>query len=84
MPYGRRGPDVCICWCVERGQQAGRLAYRCEVCHSQFDLLFCKSLETLAIWLYLIGLNLFAAKPTFRLVWKIKLYRLGDYDDLAL
>ena len=47
-------------------------------------LFFYKSLETLAIWLFLICLILFAAKSTFRLVWEIKLYRLGDYDDLAL
>ena len=34
-------------------------------------------------WLFLVGSLLFAAKPTLRLIREIKLYRMGDVDDLA-
>jgi hypothetical protein len=33
--------------------------------------------------LFLVGSLLFAAKPTLRLIREIKLYRMGDVDDLA-
>jgi hypothetical protein len=44
---------------------------------------FYDSLMTPGTWLFLIGSILFAAKPTLRLVREIKLYRMGDQDDLA-
>ena len=34
-------------------------------------------------WLFLIGSIFFALKPTLRLVREIRLYRMGDMDDLA-
>lgn len=34
-------------------------------------------------WLFLFGSVFFAAKPTLRLLREVKLYRLGDIDDLA-
>lgn len=44
---------------------------------------FSEKLQTAGTWLFLIGSLLFAAKPTIRLVREIKLYRMGDKDDLA-
>ncbi len=46
-------------------------------------LFFWKSTETPAIWLFLIGSILFAAKPTLRLAREIKLVRMGKLDSLA-
>lgn len=46
-------------------------------------LFFWKALETAAIWLFVIGSILFAAKPTLRLVRELKLAAMGDTEDLA-
>lgn len=46
-------------------------------------LFFYASLQLAGTWLFLIGSILFAAKPTIRLTREIKLYRMGDYGDLA-
>ncbi len=46
-------------------------------------LFFWKALETPAIWLFLVGSLLFAAKPTLRLTREIKLLRMGQLDSLA-
>lgn len=39
--------------------------------------------ETPAIWLFIVGSLLFAAKPTLRLVRELKLAAIGDTEDLA-
>lgn len=46
-------------------------------------LFFWNRFETPAIWLFLIGSVLFAAKPSIRLAREIKLMRMGDLDSLA-
>jgi hypothetical protein len=46
-------------------------------------MFFSEDWQTPGTWLFLIGSILFAMKPTIRLVREIKLYRMGDYDDLA-
>lgn len=46
-------------------------------------LFFYPSTQVAATWLFVVGSLLFAAKPTIRLVREIKLYRMGDVDDLA-
>ena len=46
-------------------------------------LFFWKSLETPAIWFFVVGSILFAAKPTLRLVREIKLASMDDEKDLA-
>ncbi|SHI83457.1 YrhK family protein [Wenxinia saemankumensis] len=46
-------------------------------------LFFWEATTIEATWLFLIGSILFAAKPTIRTVREIKLWRMGDMDDLA-
>lgn len=46
-------------------------------------MFFFEAWQTPGTWLFLIGSILFAMKPTIRLVRELKLYRMGDYDDLA-
>ncbi|MCL3882142.1 YrhK family protein [Marivita sp. GX14005] len=46
-------------------------------------LFFWKEYETPALWLFVIGSLLFAAKPTIRFAREIKLASEGDVDDLA-
>lgn len=46
-------------------------------------LFFWQSLETAAIWFFVVGSVLFAVKPTLRLVRELKLAAMGDADDLA-
>ena len=46
-------------------------------------LFFRESLMTPATWLFVVGSLLFAAKPTLRLLREVRLYRMGDYADLA-
>lgn len=46
-------------------------------------LFFFEPAQTAATWLFVLGSVLFAAKPTIRLVREIKLFRMGDMDDLA-
>jgi uncharacterized membrane protein YgdD (TMEM256/DUF423 family) len=46
-------------------------------------LFFRESLMTPATWLFVVGSVLFAAKPTLRLLREVRLYRMGDYADLA-
>ncbi|NIZ11564.1 YrhK family protein [Pseudooceanicola sp. HF7] len=44
---------------------------------------FYDSLMTAGTWLFLVGSVFFAAKPSIRLVREVKLYRMGDDEDLA-
>ncbi|MAW89149.1 MAG: hypothetical protein CMJ42_21735 [Phyllobacteriaceae bacterium] len=46
-------------------------------------LFFDKSLETPAIWCFLIGSVFFALKPTLRLAREVHYLALGDVDDVA-
>ncbi|SFO88298.1 YrhK family protein [Tranquillimonas alkanivorans] len=46
-------------------------------------LFFWNSLETTAIWFFVVGSALFAAKPTIRFAREIKLASMGDEKDLA-
>ncbi|WP_102109991.1 YrhK family protein [Oceaniglobus roseus] len=46
-------------------------------------MFFYEAWQVPGTWLFLVGSILFAAKPTLRLVREIKLYRMGDYGDLA-
>ena len=46
-------------------------------------LFFYEELQTAGTWCFLIGSILFAAKPSLRLAREIKLYSLGDTEDLA-
>lgn len=46
-------------------------------------LFFWKSLETMAIWFFVIGSVLFAMKPTIRLYREVRLAMMGDTEDLA-
>lgn len=46
-------------------------------------LFFYKSLETPAIWCFLVGSVCFALKPTLRLAREIHYLTLGDLEDVA-
>lgn len=46
-------------------------------------LFFWKSLETPAIWCFVIGSVLFMVKPSLRLARELKMASIGDTDDLA-
>lgn len=46
-------------------------------------LFFRESTQYTATWLFVVGSVFFALKPTLRLWREIKLYRMGDVDDLA-
>ncbi|MGR3363479.1 MAG: YrhK family protein [Maritimibacter harenae] len=46
-------------------------------------LFFSEDTQTAATWLFVVGSACFALKPTLRLVREIKLYSIGDEDDLA-
>lgn len=46
-------------------------------------MFFYDSWQETGTWLFLIGSGFFAAKPTLRLWREVKLYRLGDMEDLA-
>ena len=46
-------------------------------------LFFSDATETAATWLFVVGSFCFAVKPTLRLAREIKLYRIGDNEDLA-
>jgi hypothetical protein len=46
-------------------------------------LFFNEETRTPGTWLFLVGSIFFAAKPTIRMIREIKLYRMGDVDDLA-
>lgn len=46
-------------------------------------LLFWKSLETPAIWLFVIGSACFFLKPSIRMAREVQLWRMGRLDRLA-
>ena len=46
-------------------------------------LFFSAATQTAATWLFVVGSFCFAVKPTLRLAREIKLYRIGDNEDLA-
>ncbi|MDF0602666.1 YrhK family protein [Psychromarinibacter sp. C21-152] len=46
-------------------------------------LFFWQETETAAIWLFVVGSLLFAAKPSLRLAREIKLARMGKLETLA-
>jgi len=46
-------------------------------------LFFYNDLQTAGTWFFLFGSTLFALKPTLRLMREVRLYRMGDTDDLA-
>lgn len=46
-------------------------------------LFFSDATQTAATWLFVVGSFCFAVKPTLRLAREIKLYRIGDNEDLA-
>lgn len=46
-------------------------------------MFFSEAWTTFGTWLFLTGSLLFGLKPTLRLVKEIKLYRMGNIEDLA-
>ena len=46
-------------------------------------LFFWPSVETTAIWLFVIGSVFFCLKPSLRLAREVQLWRMGDLDQLA-
>ena len=78
-----------------RSEAAQKLYARFEIAYTFVDfgaalcfiigsiLFFFDWAQVPAIWFFLIGSFLFAAKPTLRLMREIKLYRMGDMPDLA-
>ncbi|QUJ75857.1 YrhK family protein [Sulfitobacter albidus] len=46
-------------------------------------MFFSEAWQTTGTWLFLIGSLCFAAKPTLRLLREVRLYRMGDAQDLA-
>ncbi|MCB1425855.1 MAG: YrhK family protein [Zhengella sp.] len=46
-------------------------------------MFFYKSMETPAIWCFLVGSVCFALKPTLRLARELHYLALGDVDDIA-
>ncbi|NDU99494.1 YrhK family protein [Pseudoroseicyclus tamaricis] len=46
-------------------------------------MFFFENWQTPGTWFFLVGSILFAAKPTIRLARELKLYEMGDEDDLA-
>lgn len=72
-----------------------RIYARFEIAYTMVDFLaalmfiigsvmfFSDAWVTTGTWLFLIGSFFFAAKPTLRLWREVKLYRLGDMEDLA-
>ena len=79
----------------ERSEQSRRTYAMFELVRTAVDFLaamffligsvmfFWNSLQTVAIWFFVIGSACFAAKPTLKLAREIKLARQGEYDDLA-
>lgn len=76
-------------------EESRRLYARFEIAYTIVDfmaavcfvigsvLFFFESQQIPATWFFLIGSLLFAAKPTLRLIREIKLYHMGDIQDLA-
>lgn len=79
----------------ERDDTTRRIYARFEILHTCIDfvaalcflagsiLFFWKSLETPAVWLFVVGSVFFAVKPTLRLMRELKLAAIGDEKDLA-
>ncbi|QPM91145.1 YrhK family protein [Pseudooceanicola algae] len=79
----------------QKSEHSKRLYAQFEILYTLVDFLaaaffivgsvffFYESLMIAGTWFFLFGSFLFAAKPTIRLVREVKLYRLGDDEDLA-
>ncbi|WP_375688808.1 YrhK family protein [Pseudooceanicola sp. LIPI14-2-Ac024] len=79
----------------ERSEASKDLWARYEIAYTLVDfgaaftfiagsiMFFSEAWQTVGTWMFLVGSFLFALKPTIRLAREIKLYRMGDYDDLA-
>nr|WP_081536113.1 YrhK family protein [Rhodovulum sp. P5] len=79
----------------ERTADTRRVYALYEIAHTAVDfaaalcflagsiLFFWPSVETAAIWLFVIGSVFFFLKPAIRLAREIKLYRMGRIDRLA-
>ncbi|MCR8724276.1 YrhK family protein [Frigidibacter sp. ROC022] len=79
----------------ERSHASRRLYARFELIYTAVDfmaafcfligsfLFFSAETQYAATWLFVIGSLAFAAKPTLRMIREIRLYRMGDMDDLA-
>ncbi|QFT64019.1 YrhK-like protein [Roseivivax halotolerans] len=79
----------------QQTDQTRRLYARYELAHTAVDfaaaflflvgsvLFFWQSLETAAIWCFVLGSVFFCVKPTLRLIREIHLYRIGETDALA-
>lgn len=78
----------------QRSEEARDLYARFELVYTFVDfsaaasfvvgsvMFFFEEWQTPGTWLFLLGSILFAAKPTIRMVREIKLYRMGDTEDL--
>lgn len=79
----------------QRSERSKRLYAKLELARTAIDfaaamcflagsvMFFWSALETAAIWFFVVGSVLFAAKPTLSLVREIRLAAAGDDDDLA-
>ncbi len=79
----------------ERNADTRRIYARYEIAHTVVDFLaalcflvgsilfFWPEVETLAVWLFVIGSVFFMAKPSLRLAREIQLWRMGQIDTLA-
>ena len=79
----------------ERNADTRRIYARYEIAHTVADFLaalcflvgsvlfFWPEVETLAVWLFVIGSVFFMAKPSLRLAREIQLWRMGQLDTLA-
>ncbi|TCP44438.1 YrhK family protein [Rhodovulum marinum] len=79
----------------ERNAETRRVYAAYEIAHTAVDfaaalcflvgsvLFFWQSLETPAIWLFVIGSGFFFLKPSIRLAREIRLWRMGRVDTLA-
>jgi uncharacterized membrane protein YhfC len=79
----------------QSSEQSKRLYARFEIAHTLADfaaavcfiigsvMFFSDQWQFAGTWLFLIGSVLFAVKPSLRLAREIKLYRMGDLQELA-
>ncbi|SFH13171.1 YrhK-like protein [Palleronia marisminoris] len=79
----------------QRSERAKRFYAASELAHTCVDfaaavaflvgsiLFFWNSLETIAIWFFVLGSLLFGVKPTIRFLREVKLAAMGDEEDLA-
>jgi uncharacterized membrane protein YhfC len=79
----------------ERNEETRRVYAQYEIAHTIADFIAATSFligsilflwaryETQAIWFFIVGSIFFCIKPTLRLARELKLWRMGDLDDLS-